>query len=158
MDHPQGYNREDTWSDYYRKSGEEKSGETDFRGFADLFRERGMKGFKLSEKEISGGRGRPGEEGRRYPDDPQRSLDLHGMTVKEAEKSLRGFILDCREQGLIFIKVVTGLGRNSEGGMSKLRPMAVQMLTAMIQEQTVKNFKTAELRHGGFGAIYVYLK
>ncbi len=158
MNPPKNYNREETWSDLYEKSGQEKSGETDFRGFAELFKERGMKGFKLSEKESPAGHGKPGEEGKRYPDEPQRSLDLHGMTVREAEKALENFVLDCREQGLIFIKVVTGLGRNSEGGVAKLRPMAVNMLSGMIQQQTVKNFKTAELRHGGFGAIYVYLK
>jgi DNA-nicking Smr family endonuclease len=156
MDNKNGYNREDTWADMYERSGEEKTGESDFRSFSELFKERGMRGFDPKSK---ADRDRDSEpSGQRYPDDPQRTLDLHGQTVSEAEILLRNFIGDCRESGLKFVMVITGIGRNSEGGVAKLRPLVVQKLVDMNKKQLVRDFKTAELRHGGFGSIYIYLK
>jgi len=152
-----GYNREEAWKDFYEESGERQTGETDFRGFAELFKERGLKGFNLAEKETSQP-ANDNESGRRYPANPQRSLDLHGNTVGEADRLLSDFITTSRELGLKLVIVVTGLGRNSVGGVSKLRPPVVQKLTAMIKNQQIRDFKTADPRHGGYGAIYVYLK
>ncbi len=155
-----GYNREKTWEEQYRKFGEEKSGEQDgerdLRTFAEMFEARGMKGFKPEEKAER--RKCFESTGRRYPENPESSLDLHGHTTEEAKVLLDRFIQESREMGHIFVIVVTGIGRNSEGGVSKLRPIVVEKLNQMMKNHLVREYCTAALRHGGFGAIYVYLK
>lgn len=92
------------------------------------------------------------------PSNPQAKLDLHGCFVAEAESKVRNFIAECRQQGKAFIIVVTGMGRHSEGGESRLRPEVSRILNAMLNEQRIKNYKIAEPRHGGYGALYVYLR
>ncbi len=140
----------------YDKSGEEKTGQDDFRPFAEQFEERGMKGFDPREKTITGKT--DAQEKTRYPRDPETRLDLHGMKVEEGRQALLKFIRESRELGKMFVLVIPGLGRNSEGGQAKLRPMAVDELARLQRDRVIRDFKTAEPRHGGFGAIYVYLK
>lgn len=157
MREPGNYNREETWADLYAKSGEEKTGQSDFRSFAEQFAERGMKGFNKGEKEEGNFRDQKGRR-QRYPDEPQARLDLHGYTVEEARPLLMKFIDESRQMGLIFVIVIPGIGRNSENGRAKLRPMAVQTLEKLVEEKMVRDFKSAEPKHGGFGALYIYLK
>lgn len=161
------YNREDTWDEFYREHVEEKTGVSDFRSFAEQFADRGMKGFNKGEKEAGEfrGKGQPGFAAaggggrvQRYPDEPQAKLDMHGLTLGQAEPMLERFIRESREMGLILVIVIPGIGRNSEDGKAKLRPMAVRKLEEMVGDHLVANFKSAEARHGGFGALYVYLK
>jgi DNA-nicking Smr family endonuclease len=157
MREPGNYNREETWEELYVKSGEEKTGQNDFRSFAEQFEERGLKGYDKGEKEAGTFRGSDGKR-QRYPDEPQAKLDLHGYTLDEARPMLQRFIDESRQMGLIFVIVIPGIGRNSEDGRAKLRPMVVQALEKLVNEKMVRDFKSAEPRHGGFGALYIYLK
>lgn len=154
-----GYNREEAWDDYYKKHGLEKSGETDYRGFAELMAERGTKGYDKGEKEFgSPDKSKHKEFNFTYPDEPQAKLDLHGMTVDEALPAVEKFVRDCREMQMNFVIIVPGIGRNSVDGRAKLRPLVVNKLVDLQNNQRIRNFKTAEPKHGGLGAVYVYLK
>lgn len=157
MGNPGDYNREEAWDELYKNSGEEKTGQSDFRSFAEQFAERGMKGFNKSEKDAAEA-ARFEEKRQRYSNEPQAKLDLHGYTVDEARPKLFKFIDESRQLGLLFVIVVPGIGRNSENGRAKLRPMVVQELDKMVNDQKVRDFQSAEPKHGGFGAIYIYLK
>ncbi len=153
------YNREETWGDLYRKHNEDKTGQNDFRSFAEQFEERGMKGFNKAEKGDHRYQGEALERKKeRYPDNPQENLDLHGLTVEEAKRELIKFISEVRQIGLMFVLVVPGKGQNSPDGKAKLRPMVVQELERLVSDRLVADFRSAEPRHGGFGALYVYLK
>jgi len=68
------------------------------------------------------------------------------------------YVRQARERGLVFIIIIPGKGRNSEGGEPKLRPLTIALLNEMIREHQIRSFKSAEPRHGGLGALYVYLK
>ena len=47
--------------------------------------------------------------------DPQRSLDLHGLTRKEAFERVDAFIDECRTEGLTKVLVIHGKGLHSKG-------------------------------------------
>jgi DNA-nicking Smr family endonuclease len=153
------YNREETWGDLYKKHQVEKSGETDFRGFKELFEEKGMRGYDKGEK-LYGSPDRDKLESFnfKYPEEPEDKIDLHGQTVEEAKVNLLRFIRDSRARGMRFVIIVPGVGRNSPDGKAKLRPMAVQQLNKLQHDHEIRRYETAEPRHGGAGAIYVFLK
>lgn len=153
------YNREEAWSELYEKHRVDKSGEVDFRGFRELFEENGLRGYDKGEKIYgSPDRGKDKDFNFKYPDEPEEKLDLHGQTVEEAKSSLTRFVRECRAKGMRFVIVVPGMGRNSPEGKSKLRPMAVQVLNKLQADHEIRRFETAIPRHGGAGAIYVFLK
>ena len=54
--------------------------------------------------------------------DCYRSVDLHGLTVREAVCILNFVVRRMRRRGVYEVVVVTGRGRNSQGGKSRLRP------------------------------------
>jgi DNA-nicking Smr family endonuclease len=80
------------------------------------------------------------------------------MTMEQASPAVEKFVRDCREMQMNFVIIVPGIGRNSEDGRAKLRPMVVNKLVDLQNNQRIRNFKTAEPKHGGLGAVYVYLK
>lgn len=154
-----GYNRADTWGDLYEKFDQNIStgrSPADNESFAVMFEERGMKGFKPKEQDLAPANADRQES--RYPQVPQDVLDLHGLTVDEAEREITKFILEARERGLVFVRIITGKGVNSVGGSSKLRPLTTRLLNHMISGHLVRDFRSADLQHGGFGALYVYIK
>ena len=54
--------------------------------------------------------------------DCHRSVDLHGLTVREALCILHFVVRRLRRRGVTEVVAVTGRGRNSRGGKSRLRP------------------------------------
>lgn len=161
------HNMDEAWDDDYSSlegksqkiSGQNTENWDDPESFAELFEKRGMQGFKPKEK-IDDSLKHPKIylPGLRYPEDPEDTLDLHGITTDEVEYEVERFILECRERGNMFVLVITGQGKNSEGGKSKLRPIVIAKLNGMLKNQAIVSYKTAESKHGGFGAIYVYLR
>jgi len=95
---------------------------------------------------------------------PEARIDLHGMTIAQAQPDLTSFILSCHRRGLRLVLVITGKGRKShETGPMPQRlgvlrhevPMWLRRppLGAVVQQVT-----PAAARHGGHGAYYVYLR
>lgn len=88
-----------------------------------------------------------------YPIDAR--LDLHGLTQAEAHARLGTFLGGAQARGNRCVLVITGraLGR---GGT--LRTMTPRWLDEAPNRTRVLAFATAQLHHGGDGALYVLLR
>jgi DNA-nicking Smr family endonuclease len=95
---------------------------------------------------------------------PEAKLDLHGMTLSEAQPELVRFVLGSHAAGRRLILVVTGKGRDrDEGGpvpapRGALRHAVPQWLARPPLASVVLQVTQAHRRHGGDGAFYVYLR
>jgi DNA-nicking Smr family endonuclease len=155
------YNREEAWKDQFAKSvaGPEvdATDENEVKtppSFADLFAESGMIGHEPKE-EIETVVKKP--KRRVYPTKWEAQLDLHGETTTSYKPLLLRFICDSRTSGFTFVRVSPGVGKHSENG-PKLRPEVVKYLAKLVENSTIKDFRTAKPRDGGYGALYVYLR
>lgn len=101
------------------------------------------------------------KKGRRAPD---ARLDLHGMSAARAHRVLITFISDARTQGHRCVLVITGKGGPAErqpfapDAPGILRREAPIWLSSPPLAQMIVNVSQAHPRHGGGGALYVYLK
>ena len=82
-------------------------------------------------------------------------LDLHGMTMAEAEQALNRFITHVRETGARCVRIVHGKGHRSGNRGPVLKPLASTWLT---KRDEVLAFCSARPVDGGTGALYVLLK
>ncbi len=95
---------------------------------------------------------------------PEARIDLHGMTLAEAHPELVRFILNAQAQAMRLVLVITGKGRkgNDDGPipqrMGVLRHQVPQWLARPPLGPVVLQVAEAHLRHGGAGALYVYLR
>ncbi|MGF1658479.1 MAG: Smr/MutS family protein [Rubrimonas sp.] len=97
-------------------------------------------------------------QGRRAP---EARLDLHGMTSDAAHGALTRFVMESAALGRRCVLVVTGKGRCPQSGgrgEGVLRRDAPRWLgVAPLAAEVVGVFE-AHARHGGGGALYVYLR
>jgi DNA-nicking Smr family endonuclease len=84
----------------------------------------------------------------------QRELDLHGMTVAEAEAALRRFIEDSLNAGCRCVRIVHGKGLGSGSAGPRLKPKVYSLLRRW---RAVLAFTSARQVDGGSGAVYVLL-
>jgi DNA-nicking Smr family endonuclease len=96
--------------------------------------------------------------------DPEARIDLHGMTLDQAHGALNRFILGAQARGLRLVLVITGKGKTTrDDGPIPRRPGALKQdvprwLRMAPLGQAVLELREAHLRHGGAGALYVYLR
>jgi DNA-nicking Smr family endonuclease len=93
--------------------------------------------------------------------EPEARLDLHGMTADRAHAALMRFVIDCAQQGLRCVLVVTGMGGGDNGrrrGDGVLRRETPRWLSVPPLSGHVVGVFEAHPRHGGGGALYIYLK
>ena len=95
---------------------------------------------------------------------PEATIDLHGYTLSQAYPILKRFILASFKSGCRLVLVITG-----KGGRKQLEPYQNENF-ADLKRQVPQWLKSAELqnkileathahvKHGGSGALYVYLK
>lgn len=94
---------------------------------------------------------------------PEGRIDLHGMTLEEAHPALVSFVLTAHAEGKRLLLVITGKGRTGEvsGPMPArrgvLRHQVPQWLRMPPLSHVVLQVREAHIRHGGHGALYVYL-
>jgi len=92
---------------------------------------------------------------------PEARLDLHGMTLEQAHPRLLGFIDASAARGLRLVLVITGKGRpGSDDNPIPTRPGVLRRqvphwLRAM---PVILQITQASHKHGGEGALYVYLR
>jgi DNA-nicking Smr family endonuclease len=86
------------------------------------------------------------------------TLDLHGMTQREAREAVVGFVRKAHKDGLDVLCIVHGKGHHSEGGQGVLRDAVVAALTETPAALRVLGFVTASEPLGGSGALLVELK
>lgn len=95
---------------------------------------------------------------------PEARLDLHGMTVSAAHGALTSFIHSAHGSGKRLVLVITGKGRASHDDgpiparVGVLRHQVPQWLGAPPLSALVLQVTQAHQRHGGGGALYIYLR
>lgn len=95
---------------------------------------------------------------------PEGVLDLHGMTLAEAHPALRNFILGSAQLERRLVLVITGKGRPKMdyGPIPErhgvLKENVPTWLSQLPLSSVILDVTAAHQRHGGGGAIYVYLR
>lgn len=104
--------------------------------------------------------------------EPQARLDLHGLDERSAHRALMTFLRSAKVRKIRLVLIVTGKGggdarapndRPFELGLDKrvrgvLREMTPRWLREPGLVELIADTRTAHRRHGGEGALYVYLR
>ena len=97
---------------------------------------------------------------------PDATLDLHGMTQDRAHRTLIRFLQNARTYDNRLIVVVTGKGNPrapdaaawTESPHGVLKEMVPRWLAEPALKGLIARVQPAHIRHGGGGALYVYLR
>ena len=95
---------------------------------------------------------------------PERRIDLHGMTLRQAHAAVFQFILKSKASGFRLVLIISGKGdlTNSEqlAGSSRgvIRRNLPQWLAQPSLSKLILHACPAHAKHGGHGAYYVYLR
>jgi DNA-nicking Smr family endonuclease len=99
---------------------------------------------------------------------PEARLDLHGLTEAAAHRALVAFLHGAHARGVRLALIVTGKGVRSEdpdapfdlahARRGVLKRMTPRWLKEPELARFVADLRTAHVRHGGDGALYVYLR
>ena len=96
-----------------------------------------------------------------------RSIDLHGYSLEEANKTIEDFIYNAYEQSVNKLIVVTGKGLHSENEKDPYISKDLGILKYSVPEfisnnrnlmSVINEMKDAEIEDGGAGAFYIFLK
>ena len=96
-----------------------------------------------------------------------KSLDLHGYTLDEANKKVENYLINCFNEKVSKVTIVTGKGLHSQNDkdpyISKKFGILKNSVPDFIKNNSklmkkIKSITDAEVTDGGSGAIYVYLK
>jgi len=96
-----------------------------------------------------------------------RKLDLHGLSLKEANQKVEKFIIDSFENNYKKLLIVTGKGTRSKSYYNPYISEKLSVLKFSIPEfikneknlsDKISNVSVAELKDGGDGAINIMLK
>lgn len=105
--------------------------------------------------------------------EPQARLDLHGMSERDAHRALVTFVRAARARKLRLLLVVTGKGAGAQRkeeaeaefdlGLDMqargiLRSLTPRWLRESALADMIADVREAHRRHGGSGALYVYLR
>ena len=96
-----------------------------------------------------------------------RSIDLHGYTLEQANKTIEDFIIKSYEEKINKLIVVTGKGIHSQNEKDPYVSKDLSILKYSVPEFISKNknlmkiiydIKDAKIEDGGAGAFYIFLK
>ena len=96
-----------------------------------------------------------------------RSIDLHGYSLEEANKSIEDFITKSYQEKINKLIVVTGKGIHSQNEKDPYVSKELSILKHSVPEFISQNknliniiheIKEASIEDGGSGAFYIYLK
>jgi DNA-nicking Smr family endonuclease len=115
---------------------------------------------------VDGGTARRMAQGRIAP---EATLDLHGMTQNHAHDALERFLGHSIAHDRRCVLVITGKGGMAKGrddrdaAWAQRRPGVLKSLVPLWLEHSahrgrVASIRAAHIRHGGDGALYVYLR
>ena len=94
-------------------------------------------------------------------------LDLHGFSLAESNKIVKKFIIESFNYGYRKLKIVTGKGTRSKSYDNPYISEKLSVLKHSVPEfinsdenlnNKIVKIKNANLRDGGEGAIYIFLK
>ena len=95
------------------------------------------------------------------------SIDLHGYTLEEANKSIQDFINKSYDDKINKLIVVTGKGLHSNNEKNPYVSKDLSILKHSVPEfiknnielsKKISDIKNAKIEDGGDGAFYIYLK
>ncbi len=95
---------------------------------------------------------------------PEARIDLHGMTLDQARPALMAFLMASHAQSRRLVLVITGKGKHSDDASpipsrrGALRHNVPVWLQQTPLAQIVQQVAPAHTRHGGHGALYVFLR
>ncbi|MGR3492571.1 MAG: Smr/MutS family protein [Shimia sp.] len=95
---------------------------------------------------------------------PEGRIDLHGMTLSDAHPALNGFILQSHAAGRRLVLVITGKGEGpgARGPIPYQRGILRRQVPEWLRQaplaSAILEVRPAAKRHGGDGALYVYLR
>ena len=96
-----------------------------------------------------------------------RSIDLHGYSLEEANKSIEDFIVKSYQEKISKLIVVTGKGIHSQNEKDPYVSKDLSILKYSVPEfisnnkslmKIIYEMKDAEIEDGGGGAFYIFLK
>ena len=96
-----------------------------------------------------------------------KKLDLHGFSLIEANKIVKNFIINSFNSGYKKLLVVTGKGLRSKSHDNPYLSEKLSVLKYSVPEyiknnenlaNKINSISTADIKDGGEGAIYIFLK
>ena len=96
-----------------------------------------------------------------------RSIDLHGFSLEEANKSIENFIVTSYQEKIKKLIVVTGKGIHSQNEKDPYVSKDLSILKYSVPEfisnnknlmKIIYEMKDAKIEDGGSGAFYIFLK
>ena len=96
-----------------------------------------------------------------------KDIDLHGLSLDDANKTIKKFIYNSFDEGVSKLIVVTGKGLHSDVGKNPYVSKNLGILKYSVPEYIKNNpelmkkiieIKDAHIEDGGSGAFYVFLK
>ena len=96
-----------------------------------------------------------------------KKLDLHGFSLIEANKIVKNFIINSFNSGYKKLLIVTGKGLRSKSHENPYLSEKLSVLRNSVPEyikndenlaNKINSISTADIKDGGEGAIYVFLK
>ena len=96
-----------------------------------------------------------------------RSIDLHGYTLEDANKSIESFIIKSYQDKINKLIVVTGKGIHSQNEKDPYVSKDLSILKYSVPEfisnntnlmKIIYEMKDAKIEDGGCGAFYIFLK
>ena len=88
----------------------------------------------------------------------QDHIDLHGLSLEQAEAEAAEFIAGAVARGLRHVLIVHGRGKGSPGGVPVLKRALTASLGTKRFRRSVLAFCTARAMDGGTGAMYLLLR
>ena len=88
----------------------------------------------------------------------QEELDLHGLTVAQAQSLMKEFLADARRHGVGCVRIVHGKGRGAAELDSSGAPVLKNLVDRVLRHRSdVLAFHSAPPAQGGTGAVIVLL-
>ena len=96
-----------------------------------------------------------------------RKLDLHGYSISESNKIVKNFIVESFDCGYKKLLIVTGKGSRSKSYDNPYISEKLSVLRYSVPEfirndenldNKINRISTADIKDGGEGAIYIFLK
>ena len=97
----------------------------------------------------------------------KKTIDLHGYSLENANRTIEDFINNCFIEGIKKIVVITGKGTRSKTKNDPYLSKDLSILKYSVPEyiksnvnlmKMIKNIKVADIKDGGSGAFNIYLK
>ena len=97
----------------------------------------------------------------------EKKIDLHGFSISKANEEVKKFLIQSYEEGCQKIIIITGKGSRSKVYKDPYRSDKMSILRYSVQNfienevdlmNIVKKITKADIKDGGEGAIYIFLK